>query len=139
MTKAAELFKQHISEKLLINKTQCTDWSFYALIMAKEFKKLGALNGLTIEQAAEIIESEIKLAIDMQILTKSELTYTWNGSDLLYLTNKETGKRINYDSHMPAHLASVKYRELLKVDVAVVKDITLLDIPIFYLATKKIV
>jgi hypothetical protein len=74
----------------------------------------------------------------MEILTKSELTYTWNGSDMLYLTNKETGKRINYDSNMPAHLASVKYRELLKVDVVVVKDITLLDIPIFYLATKKI-
>jgi hypothetical protein len=75
----------------------------------------------------------------MQILTKPELIYTWNGSDLLYLTNKETGKRINYDSHMPAYLASVKYRELLKVDVVVIKDITLLDIPIFYLATKKIV
>jgi hypothetical protein len=75
----------------------------------------------------------------MQILTKSELSYTDNGAGLLYLANKETGKRINYDSHMPAHLASVKYRELLKVDVVVVKDITLLDIPIFYLATKKIV
>ena len=73
------------------------------------------------------------------MLTKSELTYTDNGADLLYLTNKETGKRINYDSHMPAHLASVKYWELLKVDIIVVKDITLLDIPIFYLATKKIV
>ena len=75
----------------------------------------------------------------MQILNKSELTYTDNGAGFLCLTNKETGKRINYDSHMPAHLASVKYRELLKVDVVVVKDITLLDIPIFYLATKKIV
>lgn len=75
----------------------------------------------------------------MQALNKSELTYTDNGAGLFYLTNKETGKRINYDSHMPAHLASVKYRELLKVDVVVVKDITLLDIPIFYLATKKIV
>jgi len=74
----------------------------------------------------------------MQILNKSELTYT-DGRGLLYLTNKETGKRINYDSHMPAHLASVKYWELLKVDIIVVKDITLLDIPIFYLATKKIV
>ncbi len=75
----------------------------------------------------------------MQILTKPEISYTDNGAGFLYLTNKETGKRINYDSHMPAHLASVKYRELLKVDVVVVKDITLLDIPIFYLATKKIV
>ena len=75
----------------------------------------------------------------MQILTKPELAYTDNGAGLLYLTNKEIGKRINYDSHMPAHLASVKYRELLKVDVVVVKNITLLDIPIFYLATKKIV
>ena len=74
----------------------------------------------------------------MQILTKSELSYTDNGAGLLYLANKETGKRINYDSHMPSHLASVKYRELLKVDVVVVKDVTLLDIPIFYLATKKI-
>jgi len=74
----------------------------------------------------------------MQILTKPEISYTDNGSGFLYLTNKETGKRINYDSHMPAHLASVKYRELLKLDVVVVKDITLLDIPIFYLATKKI-
>jgi len=60
----------------------------------------------------------------MQILNKSELTYT-DGRGLLFLTSKETGKRINYDS--------------LKVDVVVVKDITLLDIPIFYLATKKIV
>ena len=75
----------------------------------------------------------------MQILNKSEISYTDNGVGLLYITNKETGKRINYDSHMSAHLASVKYRELLKVDVVVVKDITLLDIPIFYLATKKIV
>jgi hypothetical protein len=75
----------------------------------------------------------------MQVLYKSEITYTGNGAGLLYLTNKETGKRINYDSHMPAHLASVKYQELLKVDVVIVKDVTLLDIPIFYLATKKIV
>ena len=72
----------------------------------------------------------------MQILNKSELTYT-DGRGLLFLTSKETGKRINYDSHMPAHLASVKYRELLKVDVVVVKDITLLDIPIFYLVIGK--
>jgi hypothetical protein len=75
----------------------------------------------------------------MQILTKPEISYTDNGAGLLYLTNKETAKRINYDSHMTAHLASVKYRELLKVDVVVIKNITLLDIPIFYLATKKIV
>jgi len=75
----------------------------------------------------------------MQILTKTELTYTDNGVGFLCLTNKETGKRVNYDSHMTAHLASVKYRELLKVDVVVIKNITLLDIPIFYLATKKIV
>lgn len=74
----------------------------------------------------------------MQILNKSEITYTESGK-LLYLTSKETGKRINYDSHMPAHLASVKYRELLGVDVVVLKDMTLLDIPIFYLVTKKIV
>jgi hypothetical protein len=73
----------------------------------------------------------------MQILNKSELTYT-DGRGLLFLTSKETGKRINYDSHMPAHLASVKYRELLEIDVIVLKEMTLLDVPIFYLATKKI-